>query len=551
MIMKRNIVLLLLMIFSAVTIFAAEKEEIRGIWFWGTMVKNKAAADKVIANLKKMRINTIYPLVYYWNDYAVYESSLVRMHPDVEKGFNPLQYLILECHQRHIRVEPWFANSSMGISTEGKIHPDWQAVSIIGIKHQAWDFNQAGPQEYNARIMLDVAKNYDVDGLHFDYIRYPDVTYCYCTDCQARFKKKFGMEMLPPEDTIGLPIKTWFGGNCMLAVKQAKVLAEFSNGFPAITLNNYGKGTVILFNWFVPDQQNLLFVKLINNTLTMVNPGCKKPIYIVPSDRTVATPQYGRRFTQIVLEMFNALKIEYQVIADKQVKDIGGNGIFILPCSYVMSGDLVIDLEKAVSAGASLIFFDGPVITAAKNETLCNILGTTNANRFITAELTLTPVGNNPIVFHKKQELSPAYVKNLDEFRKSGISELVKTVALESKKIKPKLQITAAVRCTRKMADDVGQDWYHWLEKGWLDYSIPMAYFSNLDDFQNLFEEYYKSGYKTRIIPGIGQYLMKDEPEKVNSQIDASKKNGFPGFVLFSLENMTDKDIDRISFKKD
>ncbi len=40
--------------------------------------------------------------------------------------------------------------------------------------------------------LLEVVKNYDVDGIHFDYIRYPDETTCYCKGCRKRFEAKHG-----------------------------------------------------------------------------------------------------------------------------------------------------------------------------------------------------------------------------------------------------------------------------------------------------------------------------------------------------------------------
>ena len=36
--------------------------------------------------------------------------------------------------------------------------------------------------------MLEVARKYAVDGLHFDYIRYPDREHCYCDGCRERFE---------------------------------------------------------------------------------------------------------------------------------------------------------------------------------------------------------------------------------------------------------------------------------------------------------------------------------------------------------------------------
>jgi uncharacterized lipoprotein YddW (UPF0748 family) len=40
--------------------------------------------------------------------------------------------------------------------------------------------------------MLEVARKYEVDGLHFDYIRYPDGDHCYCDGCRKRFEAESG-----------------------------------------------------------------------------------------------------------------------------------------------------------------------------------------------------------------------------------------------------------------------------------------------------------------------------------------------------------------------
>ncbi len=40
--------------------------------------------------------------------------------------------------------------------------------------------------------MVEIARKYPVDGLHFDYIRYPDADHCYCEGCRERFEKHRG-----------------------------------------------------------------------------------------------------------------------------------------------------------------------------------------------------------------------------------------------------------------------------------------------------------------------------------------------------------------------
>jgi uncharacterized lipoprotein YddW (UPF0748 family) len=40
--------------------------------------------------------------------------------------------------------------------------------------------------------LLEIVRHYDVDGIHFDYIRYPNSDYCYCSGCGSRFQSQTG-----------------------------------------------------------------------------------------------------------------------------------------------------------------------------------------------------------------------------------------------------------------------------------------------------------------------------------------------------------------------
>jgi uncharacterized lipoprotein YddW (UPF0748 family) len=43
--------------------------------------------------------------------------------------------------------------------------------------------------------MLEIVKKYDVDGIHFDYIRYPDSNACFCQNCKEEFEKSVGVKV--------------------------------------------------------------------------------------------------------------------------------------------------------------------------------------------------------------------------------------------------------------------------------------------------------------------------------------------------------------------
>jgi uncharacterized lipoprotein YddW (UPF0748 family) len=55
-------------------------------------------------------------------------------------------------------------------------------------------------QQLEIDSMVEVARRYPVDGLHFDYIRYPSSNYCFCAGCRSRF-----------EQHVGRPVADWPG----------------------------------------------------------------------------------------------------------------------------------------------------------------------------------------------------------------------------------------------------------------------------------------------------------------------------------------------------
>ncbi len=96
-----------------------------------------------------------------------------------QPAFDPLEYMIEECHKRQMELHAWFnpyrAQYSLKLSDIHPRHitrrrPDW---FIEYGKHLY--FNPGLPQarDYVVRVILDVARRYDIDGVHFDDYFYP------------------------------------------------------------------------------------------------------------------------------------------------------------------------------------------------------------------------------------------------------------------------------------------------------------------------------------------------------------------------------------------
>lgn len=96
-----------------------------------------------------------------------------------EPGYDPLEFAVTEAHKRNMELHAWFNpyratfDNKFFALAPGHItrtKPDWFFI-YDGIKL----FNPGLPEvrEYIVQVVLDVVKNYDVDGIHMDDYFYP------------------------------------------------------------------------------------------------------------------------------------------------------------------------------------------------------------------------------------------------------------------------------------------------------------------------------------------------------------------------------------------
>jgi len=93
--------------------------------------------------------------------------------------YDPLAFAVQQAHQRGMELHAWF-NPYRAVSTTSayalapppvsRLHPDW----IIAIGSLQF-LNPGLPEvrEYVVRIVMDVVRRYDIDGIHFDDYFYP------------------------------------------------------------------------------------------------------------------------------------------------------------------------------------------------------------------------------------------------------------------------------------------------------------------------------------------------------------------------------------------
>ncbi|WP_300725295.1 family 10 glycosylhydrolase [uncultured Bacteroides sp.] len=122
----------------------------------------------------RVRGDVVYPSVF-----EPFTESLTG-HEGKNPGYDPLRFAIDECHKRGMELHAWIVTIPIGnmrqIKIMGKSSIVKKRPSICKKYKDTWylDPGNPGTDEYLTSIVKEIVSNYDVDGVHFDYIRYPE-----------------------------------------------------------------------------------------------------------------------------------------------------------------------------------------------------------------------------------------------------------------------------------------------------------------------------------------------------------------------------------------
>ena len=95
-------------------------------------------------------------------------------------GYDPLAFVIEECHKRGMECHAWIVAIPLGekrhVNALGKNSVTKKQPTICISYQNGWYLNPGNPETktYLMKIVREVITNYDVDGVHFDYLRYPE-----------------------------------------------------------------------------------------------------------------------------------------------------------------------------------------------------------------------------------------------------------------------------------------------------------------------------------------------------------------------------------------
>jgi uncharacterized lipoprotein YddW (UPF0748 family) len=174
------------------------KREVRAVWLattagldWPRTTDRTTQQDSLrnlLRDLHRAHFNTIFFQVrargdaYYRSAYEPWAENLTGTLGK-DPGWDPLQFFLAEAHAMGMEVHGWFnlykvrGPNPVGASTPlhvSRAQPGW----TVAEEGEVWlDPGIPGVTRYLLDVALDLIQNYALDGINFDFIRYPGRTF--------------------------------------------------------------------------------------------------------------------------------------------------------------------------------------------------------------------------------------------------------------------------------------------------------------------------------------------------------------------------------------
>lgn len=173
------------------------KHEVRAVWLttiggldWphtyaqteSSALRQKRELCDILDKLKAANVNTVLlqtrirGTVIYPSLYEPWDGCLSGV-PGRSPGYDALAFAIDECHKRGMEIHAWVVTMPVGKWTKSgcqhlrKRYPKMlRMIGEDGYMNPECDETAV----YLGKICREIAENYDVDGIHLDYIRYPE-----------------------------------------------------------------------------------------------------------------------------------------------------------------------------------------------------------------------------------------------------------------------------------------------------------------------------------------------------------------------------------------
>lgn len=194
---------------------SSSAQELRAVWVdaWGAGFLTSADVTKLVSDCQTYNFNAVFVQMRRRGD-AFYMPQAPNGDPRttaLASGYDALQEVINQCHSANPRIEVhcWVVTHLIWSSTSApsqaghvyNLHPEYLMKNFAGETYMAegyyLDPGNPGAALWNYRMAMDIVTRYDIDGFHWDYIRYPQQDSGYNDTALARYNAEFGLTGRP------------------------------------------------------------------------------------------------------------------------------------------------------------------------------------------------------------------------------------------------------------------------------------------------------------------------------------------------------------------
>jgi hypothetical protein len=170
--------------------------EKRGIWYNPIILPRsfelgKAKLREDFELYQKLKITNIFLLAKSSEDYCFYDTHAGLKHPEFD--WDILRTACEIANDFKLLIHPWVCAITCPHLISG--NPDLAMVDISGTPSSECA-NPIMPEvkNYIFGMIDEIIRNYDVKGIHLDYIRYPGGNYSYDTNSRNAFQSEYGFD---------------------------------------------------------------------------------------------------------------------------------------------------------------------------------------------------------------------------------------------------------------------------------------------------------------------------------------------------------------------
>ncbi len=191
--------LLSLLILFTLATFAQSGRETRAVWIatnfrldWPPSTYDadiqKESLKNIFDDIKSKKLNTVY-FQARSNGTVMFRSSLEPLSPyitgkvDGNASYDPLAYAVQLAHERGLEIHAWvnvvrcFSGGETFVFEHpyhiAQLRPDWVIKSERDGTSYWLDMGLPEVRKYLITVFSELVSNYNIDGIHLDFIRYP------------------------------------------------------------------------------------------------------------------------------------------------------------------------------------------------------------------------------------------------------------------------------------------------------------------------------------------------------------------------------------------